>query len=138
MNTNNIQSVFTQGMAFEHSINSHKIISDTGPDDGGNNFGPGPKRLMLASLAGCTGIDVVDILNKMKVPFSKFSIDTAGTLSETSPQTYTAVKITYSIKVAEDNRSKMERAVQLSEEKYCGVMMMFKAFAAVTHEIIFL
>lgn len=138
MNTNNIRSVFTQGMAFEHSINTHTIITDAGPEDGGNNLGSGPKRLMLVSLAGCTGFDVVDILNKMKVTFSNFSIDTAGTLSETSPQTYNSVKVTYSIQVAEEHRSKMERAVQLSEEKYCGVMLMFKSFATVTHEIIFL
>ena len=116
-------------MAFTANINEHSLVTDTVMTDGGNNEGPGPKRLMLASLAGCTGIDIVSILHKMKVVFSQLSIDTEGTLSEEHPKTYTHVKITFTIKIAEADRPKMEKAVHLSEDKYCGVMAMFKKFA---------
>ena len=116
-------------MAFTANINDHLLVTDSVMADGGNNEGPGPKRLMLASLAGCTGIDIVSILNKMKVAFSQLSIDTEGTLSEEHPKIYIHVKIIFKIKIAEADRPKMEKAVHLSEDKYCGVMAMFKKFA---------
>ena len=125
-------------MVFTSSINEHSILTDTGDDNGGNNEGPGPKRLMLVSLAGCTGIDVVTILNKMKVEFSELNIDTEATLTENTPKTYIHVKVTYKIKIAEENRAKMEKAVHLSADKYCGVMAMFKTFAKVETEIVYL
>ncbi len=131
MDTHFISSVFEGGRAFTSSINEHKLLTDGSIADGGKNAAPGPKRLMLVSLAGCTGIDVVSILTKMKVAFSDFSIDTEGTLAETTPKTYTHVKVTYKIKLAEEDRVKMEKAVNLSVEKYCGVMAMFKTFSKV-------
>jgi putative redox protein len=138
MDTHFVSTSFNGGMAFTAHINGHTLVTDTIPENGGNNEGPGPKRLMLASLAGCTGIDIVGILNKMKVVFSDLSIDTTATLSESHPKTYVHVKVTYKIKLAEADRSKMEKAVQLSEDKYCGVMAMFKTFAKMEREIVYL
>lgn len=133
-----VSSFFGSGMAATSSIGNHSITTDTTTDNGGNDSGPSPKRLMLASLAGCTGIDIVSILNKMKVEFSDLSIDTEATLTETHPKTYDWVKITYKIHLAETDRVKMEKAVALSEDKYCGVMAMFKTFAKLEKEIIWL
>ena len=138
MDTHQISSAFVHGMAFNAHINGHSVITDTTADGGGNDEGPSPKRLMLASLAGCTGIDVVSILNKMKVPFSDFSIDVWASLTEEHPKIYKEVKVTYRIRVAEADRAKMEKAVKLSDEKYCGVSAMFKAFAKVEHEVVYL
>ena len=125
-------------MAFTADINGHKVLMDTTADDGGENSGPSPKRLMLASLAGCTGMDVVMILNKMKVVFTDFSIDVHASLSKELPMIYNYVKITYKIKLAEEDKTKMAKAVSLSQEKYCGVNAMFKAFAKMDTEIDFL
>lgn len=138
MNTHFVNSTHKGGMAFTANINEHSLVTDTVIADGGNNEGPGPKRLMLASLAGCTGIDIVSILNKMKVPFSNLSIDTEGSLSEEHPKIYTHVKIIFKIKIAEADRTKMEKAVHLSEDKYCGVMAMFKKFAKMETVIVYL
>ena len=138
MNTHFVSTTFKGGMAFTSNIKEHSLVTDTIPEDGGNNEGPGPKRLMLVSLAGCTGIDVVGILNKMKVVFSVFSIETEATLSETHPRTYVHVKVVYKIKLAEENRAKMVKAVNLSVDKYCGVMAMFKSFAKLETEIVYL
>jgi len=138
MHTHHISSVFTNGMAFKAHIDGHTVLTDSTPDDGGNDEGPSPKRLMLASLAGCTGIDIVSILNKMKVPFSKFSIDIDAGLTEDHPRIYNDVKIIYKIKIADTDKPKMEKAVKLSEEKYCGVSAMFRSFAKVGHEIVYL
>jgi len=138
MTTHSVTTLFNAPMAFTASINGHDVRMDTTADDGGENSGPSPKRLMLASLAGCTGIDIVSILNKMKVAFSDFSINVHAALTVEHPQTYNYVKITYSIKLAEEDKSKMIKAVGLSTEKYCGVFAMFKTFAKMDTEIDYL
>ena len=138
MITHSVNVSFTEGMAFTAEINGHKVLIDTTADDGGKDSGPSPKRLMLASLAGCTGIDIVSILNKMKVGFSDLSIVVHAALSAEHPKIYNHVKVTYKIKVAEEDKPKMIKAVNLSKEKYCGVFAMFSAFARMDTEIDYL
>ena len=93
---------------------------------------------MLASLAGCTGIDIVSILNNMKVEFTDFSIGVHAALSTQHPKIYNLVKINYKIRLAEEDKIKMIKAVQLSTEKYCGVFAMFSSFAKMDTEIDYL
>lgn len=136
MTTHSVTTVFNQHMAFTANINGHRVLMDTGAEDGGDNSGPSPKRLMLASLAGCTGMDIVSILNKMKVAYSDFNMDVDAQVTEEHPKIYNRVKITYKIKMAEEDRPKIEKAVALSQEKYCGVSAMFRAFAELETEIV--
>ena len=138
MKTHTVQTVFNKGMAFTSHINEHEVLMDTSAEDDGENSGPSPKRLMLASLAGCTGMDIVSILNKMKVAFSDLKIDVHASLTTEFPRIYNFVKITYKIKLAEEDKTKMAKAVNLSQEKYCGVSAMFRTFAKVDTEIDFL
>lgn len=138
MATNTIDSVYKGGMSFATAIRGRNIVIDLDKDNGGNNLGSSPKILMLVSLAGCTGVDVVAILNKMKVNFSNLSISVHGHLTETEPKIYDEVVITYFIKVSEKDQSKVERAVMLSQDKYCGVSEMFRAFSKLSHKIEFL
>ena len=138
MTTHTVHTSFNSGMAFTADINGHKVVMDTTAEDGGINSGSSPKRLMLASLAGCTGIDIVSLLNKMKAEFSHLSIEIIATLTDEHPKTYNKVKIRYSIKMGEADHPKMEKAVKLSQEKYCGVSAMFRSFAELTSEIIYI
>ena len=131
-------TVFNKNMAFMANINGHDVVMDTTPDDGGENTGPSPKRLMLASLAGCTGMDIVPMLNKMKVVFSNFSIEIDAAVRDEYPKIYNQVKITYKIKMAAADKTKLEKAISLSQEKYCSVSAMFKSFAELKTEIIIL
>ena len=137
MTTHSVQTTFNEGMTFTSDINGHKVLMDTTAGDDGRDSGPSPKRLMLASLAGCTGMDIVSILNKMKVSFSNFSIDVHASLTNEHPKIYNFVKITYKIKLAEEDKPKMAKAVALSQDKYCGVSAMFRAFAKIDTEIDF-
>ena len=137
MAAHHITSIFKGGMEFSTELHNHTITIDLFDKDGGKNLGPEPKALMLVSLAGCTGVDVVMILNKMKVPFSRFSIDVEGQLTDTTPRTYHTVKVTYKIKVKKEDADKVKKAVTLSQEKYCGVSQMFRAFAKLETEIIY-
>lgn len=134
MASHSITATHTGGSAFSSELNGHNITIDTSEKD----RGPRPKALMLVSLAGCTGIDVTDILNKMRVEYSQLSINVEGFLTETDPKTYHTVNITYTIKVSKADQAKFQKAVNLSQEKYCGVSAMFKAFSVLNINIIFL
>lgn len=138
MITHSVTTIFNKNMAFTANVSGHDVIMDTTAGDGGEDSGPSPKRLMLASLAGCTGMDVVSILNKMKAVYSDFSMDIDAELTDEHPKIYNKVKISYKIKIAADDQAKMEKAVSLSQDKYCGVSAMFRAFAQLQTEIIYL
>jgi len=138
MATNMINATFKSGMNFSVDVNGHKIEIDTDEAGGGKNTGTRPKALMLVSLAGCTGLDVVNMLNKMRVNFTDLSINVEGHLTETEPKIYDTVIINYSIKVNKEDEPKVEKAVTLSKEKYCGVSKMFESFAKVSFKINYL
>lgn len=116
-------------MSFTADINGHQVNMDTTADDGGDDTGVSPKRLMLASLAGCTGMDVVSLLRKMKVQFSDFSINITAHVTAEHPKFYDQVSLNYTIRLAVKDQPKMEKAISLSQEKYCGVSAMFRAFS---------
>ncbi|MBX2888181.1 MAG: OsmC family protein [Ferruginibacter sp.] len=124
------------GMKFTSDIDNFSILMDS--SENGLPGGPSPKKLMLASLAGCTGIDVVSILTKMQVSYSEFNITTIARLTTEHPKIYDNIKIIYKVKVDEINHQKFKRAVDLSIEKYCGVMAMYRHFAKIETEIVFL
>jgi putative redox protein len=138
MAINTIDAVFRGGTNFTVGVNGHTIEIDTDELSGGENKGSRPKILMLVSLAGCTGLDVVGILKKMRVKFSDFSINVEGHLTDSMPTTYHKVIVHYSVKVSKEDEPKFLKAVNLSEEKYCGVTKMFKAFADVSSDITYL
>ena len=134
----NVRAVYNGGMNFSADIDGHVIQIDTPEENGGNNLGARPKALMLAALSGCTGFDIVSILNKMRVLFTDFSVNSIANSTDGTPSVYDEVKIIYSIKVQESDEEKVEKAVHLSKDKYCGVSRMFESFARVTYEIDFL
>lgn len=138
MANTSINAVFKGGMNFTTDIKGHQIEIDTDELHGGNNLGTRPKALMLASLAGCTGLDVVGILNKMRVNFSNLSIKVDAHLTEGEAAIYDEVIVNYSIKADKADETKIEKAVKLSQEKYCGVTKMFEAFAKVSYKIHYL
>lgn len=133
-----VSTIHEEKMFFNCQIGQHQVKMDVTEADGGQDSAPSPKKLMLASLTGCTAVDIVSILNKMKVRFTEFSIDAAATLTEEHPKIYNRVNLTYKIKLAETDRPKMEKAILLSEEKYCGVMAMFREFSKVETTVIYL
>jgi len=138
MATNSISSVYQGGMNFTTLIHGHSVTIDLDKAAGGADAGPGPKILMLVSLAGCTGVDVVSLLKKMRVNFSDFTINIKAHLTEVHPRIYDHVIITYNIKVSKADESKVEKAITLSQDKYCGVSEMFRAFAKLSNKIVFL
>ncbi len=134
----NKQSVTTSWldkMAFESEINGHKIIIDADSSVGGEDRGPRPKPFMLASLGGCTAMDVISILKKMRVEVDDFKVHVEGELTDEHPKQFTKMHVVYEFKGKDLPMDKLEKAVNLSEERYCGVSAVYKKVIEMTSEI---
>ncbi|WP_062123262.1 OsmC family protein [Geofilum rubicundum] len=129
-------SIKWQGnMSFETEISGHKLTIDAGPEVGGENKGPRPKPFVLLALAGCTGMDVVSMLKKMRVEFDNLEIKVEGDLTEEHPKTFEGMKIIYEFTGSNLPLDKIEKAVHLSETKYCGVSALYKKAIPISTEI---
>lgn len=126
------------GMLFESDNPSGiNVLMDTIVDDNPKQSGLSPKAMMLSSLAGCSGIDIVDILKKMKITDYNLRIEVEGELTDEHPKYYHTVSLDYYFSGSQIDEKKCKRAVQLSIEKYCGVMEMFRKFAIINTKIHF-
>ena len=123
-------------MAFVSEFDGHNIELNGASGADGKRLGFGPKALLLSGLAGCSGIDVVEMLHKMKVPFTKFVIHTEADLVEENPKVFKDIIIVYRIDAAPEFEDKVKRAVDLSLEKYCGVAAMLKKNSAIIPKVI--
>lgn len=126
---------YLENMAFEAEVNGHKIILDAAEAVGGENRGPRPKPFMLTALAGCTGMDVVSILKKMRVELAGFNVIVEGDLTEEHPKQFYKMHVIYEFKGKDLPLDKLKKAVSLSEERYCGVSALYKKVIEVTSEI---
>jgi putative redox protein len=124
-----------ENMAFGADVNGHKIIIDAAEPVGGENRGPRPKPLMLVALAGCTGMDVISILKKMRVEVDDFNVVVEGELTEEHPKQFSQMRVIYEFKGKDLPIDKLEKAVNLSEERYCGVSAMYRKVIGITSEI---
>ncbi|MCF8379893.1 MAG: OsmC family protein [Bacteroidales bacterium] len=124
------------GMAFETEVNGHKIIIDANESVGGNNRGPRPKPLMMVALAGCTGMDVVSILKKMRVDYDKLDVKVEGDLTEEHPKHFHKMKVIYEFTGKNLPYDKIQKAIDLSKERYCGVSISYKKAMEIEYEII--
>ena len=122
-------------MAFETEINGHKIVVDALPEVGGENRGPRPKPFMLAALGGCTGMDVISILNKMRVEVDSFNVRVEGELTDEFPKHFYKMHVVYEFTGKDLPMDKLKKAVELSEERYCGVSAVYKKTMELTSEI---
>jgi putative redox protein len=121
-------------LVFEAKVQGHNIILDPGK----GAEGPSPKRMLLASLAACTGADVVSILQKQRVEFDSLDIRVIGDVAEEHPKIYTRMKVIFEFtgQGLEAHRAKIDRAIALSEEKYCSVSMMLMKASTIDRELI--
>jgi putative redox protein len=104
--------------------------------DGNKEQGFSPKALLLSGLAACSGIDVVDILQKMRVEFTDLVIDTEAEQTDEHPKVFKEILITYRIKTATENHDKLVKAIELSLDKYCGVSAMLKKNSPVNYKLV--
>ena len=135
MANNIVTTVWKENMVFESDNPSGETLFMDAPDEGIENKGLRPKALMLSSLAGCSGLDVVSLLKKMRAEVDDFKMVVHGELTEEHPRYYHKVVIEYHFYGSELQEDKINKAVKLSVDQYCGVMEMFRQFAKVTTEV---
>ena len=114
------------GLAFEADVMGYNVMIDSDSEHGGKGKGPKPKPLMMVALAGCTGMDIVSLLNKMRVEFDDLDISVEGELSEDHPKRFLKMTVTFKLKGSNIDRQKVEKAIELSKEKYCGVSASYR------------
>lgn len=123
-------------MKFDSMVSGHHVIVDALPEVGGEDDGPRPKELMLTALAGCTAMDVISILKKMKITPDGFQVKIDANLTEEHPKQYDKIHLIYEFQGEDLPMDKLQHAVNLSQEKYCGVSFMYKKIMPLTFEIV--
>ena len=113
----------------------HGIVIDGPPDIGGKNLGMRPMELMLLSVAACSGVDVVHILRKGRHDVADVQVDVKGDRADTDPKVFTKIHLHFVVAGKGLTAKVVERAVQLSAEKYCSASIMLgRAGAEITHD----
>ncbi len=133
--TNKIEVSWKGEMLFESVAPEGNVMIDAAKEVGGQGKGLRPKALMLTSLAGCTAMDVASLLKKMRAEVEGFKIEVSANLTDEHPKIYDKVHVVYKFYGGDFKKEKIEKAVGLSSEQYCGVMEMFRKFSKVTIEI---
>ena len=124
------------GLAFSVEQDGHKFIIDGSEEFGGEDRGPRPKNLLLTALIGCTGMDVVSILIKITIENSSLTVSASGEYTEDHPRVFKFIDIEYFFSGNMLPEKKIERAVSLSQDRYCGVSAIFRDSFQVNHKII--
>lgn len=126
---------WVDSMEFVTDMDGHKITIDAPEESGGKNKGARPKPLMMLALAGCTGMDVVSILKKMKVDIDGLSIEVEGDMDDDPPKAFNSMHVIYNFKGNNLPEDKIKKAVDLSKDKYCGVSAVLKKAIQITYKI---
>ncbi len=131
-----ISTTYVNDMRFSDGSGDGRVIMDAKKAVGGLGVAPNPKQMVLHGLAGCTGMDVVAILNKKKVAYDSFSMDVEVEQTKTHPIVFKHIKITYRFVGDPADRPHIERAIQMSKGQFCGVTDMLKKSADIDWELI--
>lgn len=132
-----VQVRWVNGMRFD-GVNRRGggLTMDTDPTHGGEETGPTPVETVLVALAGCSGMDVVPILRKMRAPLESLTISVSGTRAPEHPKVFTDIHLRFVATGRGLQRDQLQRAVQLSQEKYCSVAAMLRKIATISYEVV--
>ena len=135
MDTNTVITNWKNGTTEFECINPNGVPTILGTSSEGEEKIASPKAIMLGSLAVCSGLDVIAILKKMRVELDDFKINTTASLTDEHPRYYHEVTVKYHFFGKDLDKEKIEKSVDLSVTRYCGVMEMFRRFSKVNIEI---
>jgi putative redox protein len=127
--------VWKDGLGFDAHLDGFTFTIDADQAVGGLNRGPKPKGLTLISLAGCTGMDVISILKKMRVAVDFFEVTTDAVLTDEHPKKFIDISLKLKLKGKDLPPDKIKKAVSLSKERYCGVTATLKPSVNISYEI---
>ena len=135
MTTQSIDINWASNMAFKANINGHELMLDLEETAGGTNLGPKPKPLLLVALGGCTAMDVISILKKMRIEPEYFNVKVEGEVTEEHPKHFTKIKVIYEFRGKDLPLEKLQKAIDLSQDRYCGVSETLRKSVEIISEI---
>lgn len=116
------------------SGSGHTVLMDGAPEAGGQNLGPRPMELLLMGLGGCTSFDVVLILKKARQEISDCVVEIEAQRASSDPKVFTDIHLHFIITGHNIKTQQVERAIDLSAEKYCSASIMLKQTVNITHD----
>lgn len=116
------------------SGSGHSLVIDGPPEHGGRNLGMRPMELLLQGLGGCTAFDVMMILKRARQPVTDCVLEIAAERAETEPKVFTKIHVHFIVSGAGVSEKHVQRAIQLSAEKYCSASIMLGQVAEITHD----
>lgn len=126
---------WVEGVSFLGQTESnHSVLMDGSPEAGGKNLGPRPMELVLIGTGGCTAFDVVHILKKSRQQITDCVAEIQAERAETDPKVFTKIHFHFIITGTQLNVEQVERAINLSAEKYCSASIMLGKTATITHD----
>ena len=138
MMTQSIDVKWKNNMAFIANVDGHELLLDLDENAGGTNLGPKPKPLLLVALGGCTAMDVISILKKMRIEPEYFNVKVDGEVTEEHPKHFTKIKLIYEFRGNDLPLEKLQKAIDLSQEHYCGVSETLRKSVEISSEIVIL
>ena len=131
----NISVNWVDGMLMVGKSHSgHSITMDGPPEIGGDNLGVRPMEMLLLGVAGCTMIDVVTTLKKMRQDLTNCETKLSAERADEHPKVFTDIHIQFIVKGQDLDPKKVEKAITLSAEKYCSASIMLGEMATITHD----
>ncbi len=128
-----VKATLVDAMHFDMEVDGHHFMVDSDRSVGGIGAGPQPIRLLIAGLAGCTGMDVISILRKKRQEVTAFQVEVNGARAADYPKVYTDIEIVYRVRGRNIDAVALARAIQLSEEHYCPAMAMLRKAANISN-----
>lgn len=126
---------FVDGMKVEGRAGDHTIMLDSAPKHGGENAGFRPMQLMALSIAGCTAMDVLSLLRKMRQDFTDLDVRVEAKRAEEHPKVFTNVAVIYTVRGRNLDEPKVNRAVELSQDKYCSAIGTVRGVAEINAHV---
>jgi len=124
-----------EGVSFLGQVGSgHSVLMDGAPEAGGKNLGPRPMEMILLGLGGCTAFDVVHIMRKGRQAITGCQVEMDAQRATEDPKVFTRIHLHFIITGKDLDSRQVERAINLSAEKYCSASMMLKATVDITHD----
>lgn len=129
-----VRATLETGMRFDVETGSgHHLLLDATELNGGQNTGPQPMELLLVGLAGCAGMDIIAILRKKRQGITAYEIRIYGERTEEYPRVFMEIRIEHIFTGHAVQPEAVERAIQLTEERYCGASAILGKTAKLTH-----
>ena len=126
-----------EGMTFMAEAGSgHATVIDSSPEVGGRNLGPRPMEMLLMGMGGCTAIDVIHMLRRMREPVADCVVELEAERADSEPKVFTRIHVLFRLRGDGLSEKKVARAVALSAEKYCSASIMLGATADISHEFV--